>query len=182
MFNKCSMDFPGYMEEVKNNPSRAFNYYTEINEMLKLQEDMGITFDLPEEVKPLIKIANIDAHTRIPFTFLKKSKLLQSQNIVVFAFDFWDTYIPLVRRFQMLLEELEDHSVSFLLMNFPGQALTTLRPGKVMNNYECAKCIDQVLYYLDTEGEVNLIMDRLHMFGIGYGANICLLYSKHLII
>lgn len=178
IFNKVSMDFPAYMEEVKNNPSRAFNYYTDIEEMIKLQDDLGLSYDIPEEIKPLIRIANIDSQTRLPFTFLKSSKILQSQNIIVFAFDFWDTYIPLVKRFQMLQNELEEKSVSFLLLNFPGQSLTTLPAGKVMTNYECAKCIDQVLYYLDSEGEVNLIMDRLHMFGVGYGANICLLYSS----
>lgn len=139
-------------------------------------------------------MANIDSNTKIPFTYLvsrpdsskgtksaggeQKSQFL---NVVVFAFDFWDNYIPLILRLKILLEKTVQQTgvpLAFLLMNFPGQAFTICDPEKALTNHEGAKCIDQILYILDSEGEINLLTDRLHMFGVGFGANICIMYCS----
>lgn len=99
-------------------------------------------------------------------------------NVVVVALDFWDSYIAVAHRFKLLLDNINDDSLAFLLFNYPCQALTIADADKPVTNYEAAKCIDQLLYYLDAEGSINLITDRLHMFGVGFGANVCIMYSR----
>lgn len=135
-------------------------------------------FDLPETIRPLIKIANLDEWTKVPFTFLSKGSKNTYTNLVVVALDFWDNYIPIAHRMKLLLDSIEEPSVAFLLFNYPCQAMTVADPNVAITNHEAAKCIDSLLYLLYAEGKINLITDRLHMFGVGFGANVCLMYSK----
>lgn len=120
----------------------------------------------------------MDEKTSIPFTYLTKNIMARFTNIIVVAMDFWDNYIPVAQRFKLLLDGIDDESVAILLFNYPCQALSIADPAKPVTNYEAAKCIDQLLFYLDAEGSINLITDRLHMFGMGFGANVCLMYSR----
>lgn len=99
-------------------------------------------------------------------------------NIIVIALDFWDNYIPIAHRLKLLMDKLGDQPLGLLLFNYPSQAFTLTDPARILTNHEGAKCIDQLLYYLDSEGQFNLATDRLHFFGIGFGANVSLMYSK----
>lgn len=133
---------------------------------------------MPSSIEPLIKIANLDDDSKVAFTFLSKNNKTQFLNIVVIALDFWDNYIPVAHRFKLLLDSIAEPSLAFLLFNYPCQAMTIANPKKAITNHEAAKCIDGLLYLLDSEGKINLNTDRLHMFGVGFGANVCLMYSR----
>ena len=183
LFGSAKFDSEDFIKNQDKSIEVSLLRYTEPADMMYLfpntrarLRDSNIRVEIPESVSHLVRFANIDRDTIVPFSFLRRKSRANFMHLVVFAFDFWDNYIPAVKRFEMLLESLKEDSICFLLLNFPGQAFTVYNPKVPTTNLFAARCLDQVLYYLDSEGKVNLGTDRLHIFGSGFGANVALMF------
>ncbi|KAM3135048.1 hypothetical protein pb186bvf_012872 [Paramecium bursaria] len=128
-----------------------------------------------------LQYLTIDQFTAIPYILIespqsikrqkqrqKEQKQLQSGvEIIILIHDMFESFYEYYEIVQQCLNEQENKKM--ILFNTPGQAYTLFKKDHQYTNIYVAQIIDQILFQLTEQDQINLQSDTLKFIGIGSG-------------